>query len=31
MDNLKKIKMFLDTQSPKPKGTCFLKDNLGKK
>lgn len=31
MDNLKKIKMFLDTQSPKPKGTCFFKDNLGKK
>lgn len=31
MDNLKKIKMFLDSQSPKPKGTCFFKDNLGKK
>lgn len=31
MDNLKKIKMFLETQSPKPKGTCFFKDNLGKK
>lgn len=31
MNNLKKIKMFLDIQSPKPKGTCFFKDNLGKK
>lgn len=31
MDSLKKIKMFLETQSPKPKGICFFKDNLGKK
>lgn len=31
MKNLKNIKMFLENQSSKPKGTCFFKNNLGRK
>lgn len=31
MENLKNIRSFLETQNPKPKGTCFFKNNLGKK
>jgi glycosyltransferase involved in cell wall biosynthesis len=31
MENLKNIRSFLETQNPRPKGTCFFKNNLGKK
>lgn len=31
MENLKKIRRFLEIQNPRPKGTCFFKNNLGKK
>lgn len=30
MENLEKIRMFLEIQNPKPTGTCFFKNNLGK-
>ncbi len=31
MENLKSIRRFLETQNPRPKGTCFFKNNLGRK
>lgn len=31
MEDLKNIRSFLETQNPRPTGTCFFKDNLGKK
>lgn len=31
MKNFKNIRSFLEIQNPRPKGTCFFKNNLGKK
>lgn len=31
MEDLKNIRRFLETQNPRPKGTCFFKNNLGRK
>lgn len=30
MEDLEKIRMFLEIQNLKPKGTCFFKNNFGK-
>lgn len=31
MEDLKNIRSFLETQNPRPKGTCFFENNLGRK